>query len=88
VIKSWTKKQKRKKKKSENQSVTARKRRRKKEKSTWASIEIKTKNFPYQNLSLMIIRKQIKTKKSLINDLFFLLLFFLFCLVLCLVIVI
>jgi len=56
------------KKKSENQSVTARKR--KKGKKNQLGHRLKSR----QKLSLsnlMIIRKQIKTKKSLINDLFF-----------------
>lgn len=76
------------KKKSENQSVTARKRRKKK-KETKINLGIDWNQDKKLSLSnLMIIRKQIKTKKSLINDLFFLLLFFLFCLVLCLIIVI
>lgn len=62
------------KKKSENQSVTARKRREKKKenkKSTWASIEIKTKNFPYQILVLWSSGNKSKQKNRWSTDLFF-----------------
>lgn len=84
VIKSWTKN----KKEKWKPKCNCKKKKKREKKSTWASIEIKTKNFPYQILVLWSSGNKSKQKNRWSTTCFFLLLFFLFCLVLCLVIVI